>query len=349
MRILASGASGFIGSHFVERALADGHQVVGLYRAESAANCRLLAQLHSLGAKLRIGDLLDVQSLREALVGVDVVCHFAAAFNESAADDGIYQRANVTGTANLAGVAAELGIRRFVHCSTAGIYGRRADGILDEESPMQPWNAYERSKLDAESALRRIARSTRMEYVILRPAVVYGPRDARLRKMFSLVARGRFPLFGRGAGHRHFIHVADAVDAFMRACTEPAAADREMIIAGPKAVPLRELLYTLASVVDRPSPGPQLPLRPMLILAAVTEDVCRLLRVQPPLHRRRMDFYLNDAEFDCRRARHILGWEPKVELRDGLARTWRSYLEDVGSKPGWPQPAVSARAPSPHR
>jgi nucleoside-diphosphate-sugar epimerase len=163
-----------------------------------------------------------------------------------------------------------------------------------------------------------------MEYVILRPTAVYGPRDQRLLKLFRSAAKGRFPLFGRGDGRRHMVYVSDLADAFLRACTTPAAANQEMIVAGPEAVPLRELLQTLASLSNRRSAGPRLPLRPMLALAAVTEDLCGVLGIKPPLYRRRMDFYTNDAAFDSSRARKVLGWEPKVSLRDGLALTMRA-------------------------
>jgi dihydroflavonol-4-reductase len=117
------------------------------------------------------------------------------------------------------------------------------------------------------------------------------------------------------------VYVSDLADAFLRACTLPSAANQEMIVAGPEAVPLRELLQTLASLSNRNSSGPRLPLKPMLVLAAVTEDVCNLLKINPPLYRRRMDFYTNDAAFDSSRARRVLDWEPKTSLRDGLAQT----------------------------
>jgi len=94
-----------------------------------------------------------------------------------------------------------------------------------------------------------------------------------------------------------------------------------MIVAGPEAVPLREMLRTLADLARRRSSGPRLPLAPMLGLAAITEDVCKRFNIDPPLYRRRMDFYTNDAAFDASRARRVLGWEPRVALREGLART----------------------------
>jgi nucleoside-diphosphate-sugar epimerase len=279
---------------------------------------------------MRRGDVLDPGSFADAFDGVDCVCHFAAAFREPGADESYFDRINVEGTANVVRAAAANGVRRFVHCSTAGIYGQRVAGMIDETTPIQPWNSYERSKLAAEAEVRHGVRASAMEYVILRPTAVYGPRDERLLKLFRAVSKGRFPLFGKGEGRRHMIYVTDLADAFLRACTTPSAANRELIVAGPRAVPLRDLLQTLATAANRRAFGPQLPLKPMLALAAVVEDVCTKLKVNPPLYRRRMDFYLNDAAFDSRQAQAILGWHPKVDLDEGLAATLRASRSSGG-------------------
>src|SRR5690606_11542301 len=134
-------------------------------------------------------------------------------------------------------------------------------------------------------------------------------------------ARGRFPLFGPGEGRRHMVYVGDLAEALLRACTYRDAANEEMIIAGPEAARLREILQTLADLLERQSTGPRLPLLPMVVLAGLTEDICRVLKIRAPLHRRRMDFYVSDAEFDCSRALEVLGWRPQVTLREGLRET----------------------------
>jgi len=331
MKFFVTGACGFIGSHFVEHASAAGHDVVGLCRGDHAEQRPTAVHLRKLGVELISGDVLDGASLRRALQDVDCVVHFAAAFRESGIDEDYFRRVNVAGTANLLAAAHARGVKRFVLCSTAGIYGQRVPGVIDESKPVLPWNAYERSKVEAENEVRRGACAFGMEYVILRPTAVYGPRDERLLKLFRSAARGRFPLFGAGEGRRHMVYVSDLADAFLRACTQPSAVNEEMIVAGPKAVPLREMLRTLAHLANRRSCGPRLPLRPMLGLAAITEDVCNRLKINPPLYRRRMDFYTNDAAFDWSRARRVLGWEPKVELRDGLARTLRAHQQRVSA------------------
>lgn len=321
MRIFVTGATGFIGAHFVERALAEGHEVIGLYRGDGPSHRARIEQLRAHGAHLRRGNILQSESFSGAMAGCDVVCHFAAAFRESGADEAYFARMNVEGTANVVTAAVANGIRRFVHCGTAGIYGQRVAGTINETTPIRPWNSYERSKLAADEQVRSIASAAGMQYVILRPTAVYGPRDERLSKLFRSVQKGRFPLFGRGEGRRHMIYVTDLADAFVRACTAASAANQELIVAGPQAVPLREMLNTIARAANRPGFGPCLPLKPMLALAAFIEDTCKVLKVKPPIYRRRMDFYLNDAAFDSKLAQSVLGWHPKVDLAEGFAAT----------------------------
>jgi nucleoside-diphosphate-sugar epimerase len=139
------------------------------------------------------------------------------------------------------------------------------------------------------------------------------------------------------------IYVTDLADAFLRACTIPAAANEALIIAGPEAVPLREMLQTLAQVSKQRSFGPRLPLKPMLWLAAITEDVCARLKIKPPIYRRRMDFYLNDAAFNSTRAQSVLGWKPRVGLADGLAATLKSIVSSTSPDEGGDGSAVKAQ------
>lgn len=340
MRIFVTGAAGFIGAHFVERALEAGHEVVGLYRSESAPRRAYIESLRERGAQLERADVLEPQTFAERLNGCDCVCHFAAAFREARADHDFFHRINVQGAANVARAAAERGVRRFVHCSTAGIYGQRVAGVIDESTPMRPWNSYEQSKLAAENTVKAVAHERGMEYVILRPTAVYGPRDERLLKLFRSVSKGRFPLFGRGEGRRHMIYVTDLADAFLRACTVPSAANHELIVAGPRAVPLHDLLKTLAAVANRRDFGPRLPLRPMLALAALVEDICTRLAIDPPIYRRRMDFYLNDAAFDSSRAQLTLGWRPQIDLAEGLSRTLRALRGEDSRPPATAQASL---------
>ena len=328
MRIFVTGATGFVGRHFVEHALAESHDVSALHRPESPNRQALVGDLEAGGVDLHAGDVEDRASLESAMRGAECVCHFASAFRETGVSDDYFVAVNVTGARNAVDAAARQRVRRFVFCSTAGIYGSRIPGIVDESAPVNPDNIYERSKVEAEAVVRRQSAAHGMEYAIIRPAVVYGPHDERLVKMFVAASRGRFPQFGAGKGRRHMVYVGDVVDAALRACIVPAAAGEEMIVAGPRAAPLSEILEVLARVVGRRTTGPRLPLAPMMALAAITEDTCRLFGIKPPIYRRRMDFYRNDAEFDCSRAMRVLGWKPQVDLEEGFRRTLESYRRD---------------------
>jgi nucleoside-diphosphate-sugar epimerase len=244
---------------------------------------------------------------------------------EGGKSDEFFESINLDGTRHLLQAATKERVQRFVYCSTIGIYGHRAPGITTEESPLSPGNIYERTKVAAERLVRDFAENCSLAAVVLRPADVYGPRDQRLLKLFKGVSRGRFPLFGAGKGRRHMVYVDDVVSAFFKACERQEAVGEGLIVAGPRACTLRELLDEVKAATGSPRYGIRLPLAPMLGLAAVVEDVCAALAIDPPIYRRRMDFFHSDSEFDTSRARRMLAWEPKVDLRDGVRRTLEDY------------------------
>jgi nucleoside-diphosphate-sugar epimerase len=154
---------------------------------------------------------------------------------------------------------------------------------------------------------------------------VYGPRDQRLLKLFKGVSRGKFPLFGSGEGRRHMVYVDDVVSAFFKACERNEALGEGLIIAGPRSCTLRELLDEITRATGSKRYGVRLPLAPMLGLAAVVEDACAALKVDPPIYRRRMDFFTSDSAFDTSLAQRLLAWTPRVELAEGVRRTAEDY------------------------
>ncbi len=325
MKLLVTGGTGFIGSHLAEEGLRRGADVsvLGLTdRPEEQANAALLA---SNGARIVSGSITDEALCRQAAAGVTHVFHLAVAMREGAKADEYFERINLDGTRVLLEAASAGPIERFVYCSTIGIYGHRAPGITREESPLSPGNVYERTKVAAERMVREFAASHRLPFTILRPADVYGPRDQRLLKLFKGVSRGRFPLFGAGRGRRHMVYVDDVVSAFFQAAERPEAEGDAMIVAGPAACTLQELVDEVASATGAARFGIRLPLRPMLAVAAVVEDASRVLHVEPPIYRRRMDFFWSDSEFDTSRARRLLAWEPRIDIREGIRRTLDDY------------------------
>jgi nucleoside-diphosphate-sugar epimerase len=325
MRLLVTGGTGFIGSHLAEEGRRRGADVVVLGltdRPEEQANAALLSRA---GAEVLSGSITDAELCRRAARGATHIFHLAVAMREGGKGDEFFESINLDGTRHLLEAASIQRVERFVYCSTIGIYGHKAPGITREDSPLAPGNIYERTKVSAELLVRDFAERCGVPTVILRPADVYGPRDQRLLKLFKGVARGRFPLFGSGKGRRHMVYVDDVVSAFFRACERDEALGEGLIVAGPSACTLRQLLDEIAHATGSRRYGMRLPLAPMLGLAAVVEDVSAALGIDPPIYRRRMDFFHSDSEFDTSRARRVLGWEPKVDLKEGIRRTLESW------------------------
>ena len=325
MRLLVTGGTGFIGSHLAEEGRRRGAQVVVLGltdRPEERANAKLLAQQ---GVEILTGSITDPELCARAMRGVTHAFHLAVAMREGGKSDEFFETVNLDGTRRLLEAAGAGRVERFVYCGTIGIYGHRAPGITTEGSPLRPGNIYERTKVAAERMVRELAPASKVPFTILRPADVYGPRDQRLLKLFKGVAAGRFPLFGSGAGRRHMVYVDDVVSAFFAACQRPEAAGEGVIVAGPRPCTLRELIEEVRRATGSARYGRRLPLAPMLAAAAVVEDVCRVLHLDPPIYRRRMDFFTSDSAFDTTRARKVLDWAPRVELEEGVRRTYEDY------------------------
>lgn len=325
MKLLVTGGTGFIGSHLAEEGRRRGAEVVVLGladRPEERANAELLARQ---GVVILPGSITDAELCARAMDGATHVFHLAVAMREGGKRDEFFETVNLDGTRRLLEAAGRGRVERFVYCGTIGIYGHRAPGITNEESPLHPGNIYERTKVAAERMVRELAPAAGVAYTILRPADVYGPRDQRLLKLFRGIAAQRFPLFGQGNGRRHMVYVDDVVSAFFAACDRPEAAGQEMIVAGPESCTLRDLIEEVRRVSGSARFGRRLPLAPMLAAAAVVEDVCTVLHVDPPIYRRRMDFFTSDSEFDISRARRVLDWSPQVGLSDGVRRTYEAY------------------------
>jgi nucleoside-diphosphate-sugar epimerase len=325
MRLLVTGGTGFIGSHLAEEGRRRGAEVVVLGltdRPEETANVEALTRL---GVEVIPGSITDDELCRQAVRRVTHIFHLAVAMREGGKSDEFFESINLDGTRRLLEASVAGGVKRFVYCSTIGIYGHRAPGITREDSPLAPGNIYERTKVSAERLVRRFGVDERLPFVILRPADVYGPRDYRLLKLFRGVSRGRFPLFGPGEGRRHMIYVDDVVSAFFQACDRREAVGEALIVAGPSVCTLKELIEQARLATGAKRYGFRLPLKPMLMASGVVEDLSRVLQVDPPIYRRRMDFFWSDSAFDISRAKRVLDWTPTVDLPEGVRRTAEAY------------------------
>jgi nucleoside-diphosphate-sugar epimerase len=297
-----------------------------LVRPKSLEKFRQSA-LGALGIEPQSGDLTDADSVARAAEGVEIVYHIAATYREAGQRDDAYRAVNVAGTRNVLEGAARGGARRVVHCSTGGVHGHVAHPPANEDAPFNPGDVYQDTKLEAERLAADYGRAHPLEVVVARPIGIYGPGDTRFLKMFRGLARGRFPMLGSGEVFYHLTYIDDLVEGF-RLCGEvPAAAGRTYLLAGPRYTTLNELVDRIAKELGVRPPRVHLPVWPFWTAGLLCEAVCIPLGIEPPLYRRRVDFYTKSRAFDISRARTELNYAPQVDLDEGIHRTAQWYRE----------------------
>ena len=329
MKALVTGATGFTGGHLATTLARRGDEVRALVRGKSRDRFRA-SPAAAAGAVAVEGDLAAAEALARACAGVEVVYHIAATYREAGQPDSAYRAVNVDGTRRLLEAAEAAGVRRVVHCSTGGVHGHISHPPANEDAPFNPGDVYQATKLEAETLARDFGRRSRLEVVVARPIGIHGPGDTRFLKMFRGLARGRFPMLGAGDVFYHLTYIDDLVEGF-RLCGEvPAAAGRTYILAGERYTTLKALVALVAEELGVRPTRVHLPVWPVWLAGLACELVCVPLRIEPPLYRRRVDFYTKSRAFDITRARTELGYRPQVELRDGIRRTIAWYRDQ-----GW--------------
>ncbi len=318
MRVLVTGATGFTGGHLVRRLVAAGDTVRALTRSPAPA-------FTAAGVEILTGDLRDQGAVDRAAAGVDVIYHVAAIYRQAGLRDEVYRAVNAAAVRTVVEAAARGGARRVVHCSTVGVHGDIEEPPAREDAPLRPGDIYQVTKLEGERIARAAAEDTGIEAVIVRPTGIYGPGDRRLLKLFRGVARGRFPILGNGRIFYHLTYIDDLVEGFRLCGTVAAAAGRTYILAGAEVTTLNELVAIVAEEAHVARPRLHLPVWPFWVAGALCEAVCVPVGIEPPLYRRRVDFFTKSRKFDISRARAEIGYAPKVGVREGVARTLAWY------------------------
>lgn len=328
---LVTGAAGFTGGHLAHALLRRGDRVRALVRSTAQARA-----LERAGAEIVEGDLTRAQDVDRAVEGCSHIYHIAALYRQAKHPDRVYYDVNLGGTRHILDAAARHGVERVVHCSTCGVHGEIKRVPADEDAPFNPGDAYQESKLQGELAARE-AFASGLPGVIVRPAAIYGPGDLRFLKLFKPIRRGLFCTFGRGETTYHLVYIDDLVDGIVLCGEHPDAVGQIFILAGPRYVTINELVARVAAAVGVPPPRARAPLQPLLTAAWLCEMACKPLGLEPPLHRRRCDFFTKARGFSSAKARRMLGYAPAVDLEEGLRATAAAYVE-AGYLPPAPAP-----------
>ena len=322
MRVLVTGATGFTGGHLARMLAARGNAVRALVRDPSRAE-----SLVRSGIDVVQGDLREPAALADAVRNTEVVYHIAATYREAGIPKDTYRAINAVAVRQLVEAAAAARVSRVVHCSTVGVHGDIEHPPAGEHAPLKPGDIYQETKLEGERLAREAGERLGIEVTIVRPSGIYGPGDRRLLKLFRSVARRRWVTLGSGEIYYHLTYIDDLVEGFRLCGEHPAAANDTFILAGPEVSTLNELVATIAEVAGVPAPRVHLPVWPFWAAGALCEAVCVPLRLEPPIYRRRVDFFTKSRAFDITHAKTTIGYAPRVALREGIRRTLDWYRQ----------------------
>jgi dihydroflavonol-4-reductase len=322
MNILVTGGTGFTGGHLCQRLVGQGHHVRTLSRRGSAVEL-----LERMGVEIIPGDLCDPVAIATAVQGVESVYHIAALYRQQKGDPRQFWQINTEAVEHLLAAAVHSGVRRFVHCSTVGVHGHILQPPATEETPYHPGDLYQESKLAGELIAQRYMREGHIGVTIFRPAAIYGPRDLRFLKLFRAIQKQRFIMLGSGTVTYHLVYIEDLIDGIVACGTHDQAIGQIYILGGETYVPLNQLVAMIAEELQVPKPQIRIPLWPVYGMGYVCEVLCKPFGIEPPLYRRRIDFFKKSRAFDISKAKHELGFRPKVSLKEGLHRTAQWYIE----------------------
>lgn len=319
MRILLTGATGFVGSQTARQLVADGHELRVSVRETSD-----LGPLATLEYESVLADLRDRSALDRACAGVEAVVHVAGL--TSAVNARTYREVNGQGTRALAEAAMGAGVRRFVYVSSLAAMGPSAEAESPAARP-HPITPYGRSKEAGEQAL--LARASELEVQVLRPPAVYGPRDTGLLPFFKMARRGYLLRFGDGSNRVSMIYAPDLAEAISTLLTAEAEQPAFFHLAdGGGSYTWRELIDALGVALGRSIR--QIPLPPIAFNLVSHGSVlwARARGGTPTLDRSRFT-ELSQSAWVCDSAAltEQTGWRPPTTLAAGLAETVTWYRQ----------------------
>lgn len=321
MKVLITGATGLLGSHLIKELQQRGETIRALVLPVENAD-KLLAQ----GVEVMRGDITDASTLKPAVKDIDLVFHLAGMMGvwRPLAD---YRLVNVTGSENLYRASQAAGVRRFVHTSSHTVYGLGHGRFMTEKDALKPDpDPYSLTKAEGDRLIRRLMLNSNVETVILRPGTFFGPGDRlHFGRMAQKMKDGKGLILGKGDNALPFCYVTDVVQGFLLAAYHENAPGNVYNITNDRPLTQLEMFNAIADAVGGVRPTLHLPYLPIYYGSIVAEKVvARVTRTKPVVTQLGAMMFGSDNRHSVTKARRELGYEPKVDLREGikLAAEW---------------------------
>ena len=329
MKILITGATGFIGRKLVARLIDKQSQVVALVRRTS--------DVSGLPKKLRLidGDMLDTASLEKAVQDIDVVIHLAAYFDFYPKDKKLLYQVNVEGTKNLIAACVQSGVSRFIYISTTEVIGPVEDPPGNENSPLRPQFDYSKSKKQAEAIVRATALETDLEYVILRPTGVIGEGEFyTVFETISAINEGQIPMLpGDGEKTLMYTYVEDVISGILSAIESDAAKNQTIILCPDEGMTYNEIFEFLGAKLGVKPPKRKVPTVFAKLGIGILSPFKNREKTTFLWHMKTVQSMDENRSYSNDKAKKVLGWIPQTSMQDGLSKAidWyykQGHLED---------------------
>ena len=318
MKILLTGGSGFIGSHFRKR----------LYDVE-LVNLDIKIPQRNDNPKHQYvkGDIRNTEDVRNAMQSCDVVIHLAAIWDDFSVDDSFYFDTNVNGSRVLIAIAQELGVKKFVNYSSVSVYGEYAFACVEHETPYMPVNAYGKSKLEAEKLFEEWAKKdSEVSIVHLRPSVVFGENNyGNIYRLVNQISSGLYFNIKNGNASKSISYVENLVEATVHLMDKMQFGIEAYNYSDEPHMNATEISNVIAESLRKNNPV-TIPYWLAYTLAIPFDLVIAITKKNLPVSTMRVKKYCTQTLNSCEKIKDT-GFEPLVDSREGLKRMTEWYKE----------------------
>lgn len=326
-KIFLTGGNGFIGSHVVDLLVKSNRDIVCL--VQKGSNVDYIKD-HIKNGKVKVawGDIRNKDDIDKGIKGCDVVYHFVAIAGKQNVPEKDYWDVNFEGTKKLLDSCIENEIKKFIYCSSVGVMGNIKKIPAAENTPYNPTNTYEKTKMEAEKETLRYVKEFGLNAIIIRPAVVYGPRNiSNMSRMFGSIQNGKFFVIGSGNNLWHMTYVEDLAKGFLQAEKAKLNSGEIIILGGENPVTMNEMTRTASDLLGVKKPK-QMP----LLLASVAGwcfwVIKKIFKMKVPIEPSGVKFLTNHRAYSIKKAKKLIGYKPEFPIRKGLEKTFSWYKEN---------------------
>jgi nucleoside-diphosphate-sugar epimerase len=325
MKVLVTGATGFIGRALIASLVEAGHEVTAFVRPTSSR-----AGLPE-SVQFSEGEMLNEASLKSAVQGQDAVIHIAAYFDFYPSDVDLLYRVNVEGTRNLMRACVDTSVSRFIYCSTTETIGPVRFPPGNEDTELRPQFDYAQSKIDAECAIREITDETGLAHVIIRPTGIMGEGD--LYVMYEVAQElyeGKVFALPRNLSTQFmYTHISDVISGFVAALTPMTVLNNTIILCPDESISWEEFLDIMTTGLDVKPPRLRVPTILAKFGMALLSPFKNRKRITFFWHTKSVDMITGDGRvYSNEKAKRLLGWAPQVTMPEGFKRAIDWYLEE---------------------